>query len=66
MFKNQQIVNISSAAITEDHVLAEIEFDNPNYVTSGYTWITAAGGFALTGTATAATTANVLLVRKGT
>ena len=63
--QNQQIIAISSTAITADHVLAEIEFDNPEYVTSGYNWITAEWGFALTGTATAATTANVLLVRKG-
>ena len=62
---SQQIIAVSDAAITTDYVLARIEWANPNYITAGYTWTTAAGSFKLTGTATAATTANVLLVRKG-
>ena len=61
----QQILSISDSAITADYVLARIEFADPAYVTAGYSWVTASGSFTLTGTATAATTANVLLVRKG-
>lgn len=61
----QQILSISDATITDEYVLARIEFADPNYITTGYTWTTASGSFTLTGTATAATTANVLLVRKG-
>lgn len=62
---NQQILSISNTSITEDHVLARIEFTDPAYITAGYSWLTADGSFTLTGTATAATTANILLVRKG-
>lgn len=61
---NAVILTISDAAITADHVLARIEFADPAYITTGYNWATASGSFTLTGTATAATTANVLLVRK--
>ena len=61
----QQILSISNSSISADHILARIEFADPNYITAGYTWTTASGSFILTGTATAATTANVLLVRKG-
>lgn len=62
---NQQILSISNPSITEDHVLARIEFADPKYITETYSWTTADGSFTLTGTATAATTANILLVRKG-
>lgn len=61
----QQIISISDAAITEDHALARIEFADPAYIPTGYAWATADGSFTLTGTATAATTANILLIRKG-
>lgn len=61
----QQIITISDAAITTDYVLVRIEWADPSYITAGYTWTTAAGSFTLSGTATAATTANILLVRKG-
>ena len=61
----QQLLSISDAKITADYVLARIEFADPSYITTGYSWSTASGSFTLTGTATAATTANVLLVRKG-
>ena len=62
---NQQILSISDSSITADHVLAEITFADPAYITGGGSWSSAAGSFTLTGTATAATTADVLLVRKG-
>lgn len=61
----QQIISISDAAITADHALAQIEFDDPEYIPTGYAWATADGSFTLTGTATASTTANILLIRKG-
>ncbi len=61
----QQILSISDAKITADYVLAEISFADPAYITGGGSWSSAAGSFTLTGTATAATTADVLLVRKG-
>lgn len=62
---NQQILSISNTSITEDHVLSRIEFTDPAYITTGYSWLTADGSFTLTGTATAATTADILLARKG-
>jgi hypothetical protein len=62
---NQQILQISSADITDNHVLAWITFADPEYITGAGSWASIAGSFTLTGTATAATTANVLLVRKG-
>lgn len=61
----QQILSISDAKITADYVLAEISFADPAYITGGGSWASSAGSFTLTGTATAATTADVLLVRKG-
>lgn len=61
----QQIISISDAAITADHAPAQIEFADPEYIPTGYAWSTADGSFTLTGTATAATTANILLIRKG-
>jgi hypothetical protein len=61
----QQILAITDATITADYVLARIEWADPSYITAGYTWTTGAGSFTLSGTATAATTANILLVRKG-
>lgn len=61
----QQILSISDAAITADYVLARIEFADPGYITAMGSWTTDSGNFTLTGTATAATTANILLVRKG-
>lgn len=61
----QQILSISDAKITADYVLAEITFADPEYITGAGSWASAAGSFTLTGTATAATTADILLVRKG-
>lgn len=61
----QQLISITDADITENHVLAEITFADPAYITGGGSWASTAGSFTLTGTATAATTADILLVRKG-
>lgn len=62
---NQQILQVLDNSITENHILAEISFADPAYITGGGSWSSAAGSFTLTGTATAATTADILLVRKG-
>lgn len=61
----QQILSISDEKITADYILAEITFADPAYITKGGSWESSAGSFTLTGTATAATTADILLVRKG-
>lgn len=61
----QQLISITDADITEDHILAGIIFANPAYITGAGSWASTAGSFTLTGTATAATTADILLVRKG-
>lgn len=61
----QQLISITDADITENHVLAGITFADPAYITGGGSWASTAGSFTLTGTATAATTADILLVRKG-
>lgn len=61
----QQILSISDAKITADYILAGITFADPAYITGGGSWASSAGSFTMTGTATAATTADILLVRKG-
>lgn len=58
------IATISNSAITADHVLGRIEWANPSYITTDVTWTTSAGSLVLNGTASAATTANILLVLK--
>ena len=58
------IATISNSAITADHVLGRIEWTNPSYITTDVTWTTSAGSLVLNGTASAATTANILLVLK--
>lgn len=58
------IVTVSNAAITADHVLAECVFANPSAITTNVTWTTASGSLVLNGTCTAATTANIVLVKK--
>ena len=62
---NQQILQVLDSSITENHILAEITFADPAYIAGSGSWASAAGSFTLTGTATAATTADILLVRKG-
>lgn len=58
------IATISNSAITANHVLGRIEWANPPYITTDVTWTTSAGSLVLNGTASAATTANILLVLK--
>jgi len=58
------IASISNAKITADHVLAECVFANPSAITTDVTWTTASGSLVLNGTCTAATTANIVLVKK--
>ena len=58
------IVDITDARITKQHVLAEIHWGNSSYITALTDWSTdTAGHFIITGTASAATTVTVLLVR---
>ena len=58
------IATVSNAAITADDVLVSCVFANPAAITSDVTWTTASGTLTLTGTCTAATTVDVVLVRK--
>lgn len=58
---NQEILRITSNRIVVNMEPIRIEFANPNYITSTLNWDSATGVFTLTGTCTAATTANVLL-----
>lgn len=66
---NAQILRIPSsgtnAAITTDTVVLECTFANPQYIESDVTWTSYDGYIAFTGTCATATTANVVLGRKG-
>jgi hypothetical protein len=55
----------SDSNITADHVVAECTFANPSAITSDVTWTTANGSVTLNGTCASATTANLVLVKKG-
>lgn len=61
---NQVILTVSDERIRQTYELVRIEFADPSYITTGYTWDTSTGTFTVTGTATAATTANILLIRR--
>ena len=58
------IATISNSAITADHVVATAEFADPSYITTQVTWTTSSGSLVLNGTCTAATTVNVILIKK--
>lgn len=58
------IATVSNAAISSNHVVANISFANPSYITTDVTWATSTGELLLSGTCTNATTANILLVLK--
>jgi len=58
------IATVSNAAITADHVVAEIVWANPSYITTDVTWTTSTGSLVLNGTCSAATTANIVLIKK--
>lgn len=55
---------VGDTAITANHVLAECVFANPSYITTDVTWTTAASSLKLNGTCSAATTCNVVLIKK--
>ena len=55
---------VNDSRITANHVVAECVWGNPSYITTNVTATTAAGSLTLNGTATAATTATVTLVKK--
>lgn len=54
----------SNSAITANHVVSECVFANPSAITTDVTWTTASGSVTLNGTCTAATTVNLVLVKK--
>lgn len=58
------IATVSNAAITADHVVAELVFANPNWIYSDITWTTASGSLTLNGKCYSATTANIVLIKK--
>ena len=58
------IATVSDAAITADHVVAEVTWANPSAITTDVTWTTASGSLVLNGTCTSATTAAIVLVKK--
>ena len=55
---------ISNAAITADHVPAEIIFANPAAITSDFKCTTSAGSLTLNGICASATTAIIILTKK--
>lgn len=66
---NEQILSYSLGMITSASVLAKIEFANPEYIKSDCSWETTDGAnpndngtITITGTCTAATTANLLIL----
>lgn len=56
--------SVSNASITADYVVAECVFANPEYIQSNVTWTSASGSLTLNGTCSAATTANIVLIKK--
>lgn len=58
------IVSLSDARITSNHVLSESVFTNPSYITTDISWTTSAGSLILNGTCSTATTTNIVLVKK--
>lgn len=54
-------VNYSQTAITANHVLLDVQFARPDYITSDFTWTTAAGNIKLNGTCKTATTCYLVL-----
>ena len=62
---NSQLIGASSSMITSSFVLASIQFADPSAIVGDVTWETDAGVFKLYGTCTTATTADIILIRKG-
>lgn len=57
------IATVSSANITDVHIVAQCSFANPNYITSDIQWATTTGQVTLSGTCSSATTANIILLK---
>lgn len=55
---------VANAAITANHVVASIEYDNPAAITTDVTWTTATGSLVLNGTCASATSATIILIKK--
>lgn len=62
--KTGDIATVTDASITADHIVAEAVWANPLAITSDVTWTTEAGRITLNGTCSAATTVNLVLIRK--
>jgi hypothetical protein len=58
------IATVTNASITADHVVAECVWANPSAITTDVTWTTVNGNITLNGACTAATTVNLVLIRK--
>ena len=58
------IVTFNDSRITSDHVLANVVFTDNSKITALTSWTTSAGRLVIAGTCTAATTVEVLLIRK--
>lgn len=64
---NTVFATVTNAAITADHIVAEIVFSNPTAINGDVTWTTAIGSVTLSGTCTSyggGTTANITLIKK--
>ena len=58
------IVNYFDDRITPQHVLAEVVWASPEYITTDVAWSTETAGYiTMSGTCTTETTVNVILVR---
>lgn len=66
---NAQICRVPASGtdsrITTDHVVSEVVWANPAYITSNVTWTTYSGYVVFTGTCTAGTTVTFQLSKKG-
>lgn len=58
------IATVNNSRITSNHVVVSIVFANPSAVSDSVTWTTASGSLTLNGACTAATTANIVLIKK--
>lgn len=56
--------SVSNSAITANHVVAECVFANASAITTDVSWTTSSGSLVLNGTCSAATTANIVLIKK--
>ena len=57
------IATVSSADITVNHIVAQCNFTNPNYITSDIAWTTTTGQVTISGTCNSATTASLILLK---